>query len=208
MKRSIFFFCSLLLWPTIGLMAQESTAPPQNLSEPQGAWAILEVDNGDSTFVMTLRMVKISARRQFKDVTEQRQYYLYQRAARKVYPFALQAIGLYEEISSATSEMTNRERRRYIRKEHKELKEDFKDQMKNLTRTEGKVLIKMIEKEMEKPFYDLIKETRGGLKAAYWHNLGKIWGYNLKTGYLPGDDPLLDEVFLDYDFGKPDYWLN
>lgn len=167
---------------------------------------MLEVDNGDSTFVMTLRMVKISAPRQFKTAEERRQYYLYMRAARKVYPFALQAIDLYEEIRTATEDMTKRQRRRYIRKEHKELKEDFKAQMKNLSRTEGKVLIKMIEKEVEKPFYDMIKETRGGLTAGYWHNLGKIWGYNLKTGYQEGADPLLDEVFLDYDFGKPDWW--
>lgn len=155
---------------------------------------------------MTLRMVKIAAARQFKTPEERRQYYLYMRAARKVYPFALQAIDLYEEIRSATEDMTKRQRRRYIRKEHKELKEDFKEQMKNLSRTEGKVLIKMIEKQMEKPFYDLIKETRGGLTATYWHNLGKIWDYNLKAGYQEGADPLLDEVFLDYDFGKPDWW--
>lgn len=205
-KRS--FVSALFFTLTVfGLSAQETPAPFQDApATPQGAWARLEVENGDSTFVMTLRMVKIAAPRQFKTPEERRQYYLYMRAARKVYPFALQAIGLYEEIRSATEDMTKRQRRRYIRKEHKELKEDFKDQMKNLSRTEGKVLIKMIEKQMEKPFYDLIKETRGGLTATYWHNLGKIWDYNLKVGYQEGADPLLDEVFLDYDFGKPEWW--
>jgi len=204
--KRLFVLTGLFSLVVSGLVAQETPAPFQDApAPPQGAWARLEIENGDSTFVMSLRMVKISAPRQFKTPEERRQYYLYMRAARKVYPYALQAIDMYEEIQSATEDMTKRQRRRYIRKEHKELKEDFKEQMKNLSRTEGKVLIKMIEKQMEKPFYTLIKETRGGLTATYWHNLGKLWGYNLKTGYQEGDDPLLDEVFLDYDFGKPEW---
>lgn len=179
---------------------------PADTTAPRGAWARLEVLNGDSTFVMALRMVKIASRRHFKDFTEQRQYYLYLRAARKVYPYALQAIQLYEEIQEETQDMNKRQRRRYIRKEHKELREDFKERMKNLSRTEGKVLIKMVEKEVGKPFYEIIRGTRGGMTASYWHNLGKFWGYDLKEGYRPGSDPLLDEIFLDYDFGRPDWW--
>ncbi len=197
------FIFPFLWFAATALPAQQ---PADTLPAPSGAWARLEVENGDSTFIMALRLVKIAARRQFKDFAEQRQYYLYMRAARKVYPYALQAINLYEEIQAETEDMSKRQRRRYLRRENKELKDDFKEQMKNLSRTEGKVLIKMIEKEMDKPFYDLIKDTRGGLTAGYWHNLGKLWGYDLKQGYEQGADKLLDEIFLDYDFGRPDWW--
>lgn len=197
------FFLSLFWLIATLLPAQQ---PADTLPAATGAWARLEVENGDSTFIMALRLVKIAARRQFKDFAEQRQYYLYMRAARKVYPYALQAINLYEEIQAETEDMSKRQRRRYLRRENREIKDDFKEQMKNLSRTEGKVLIKMVEKELNKPFYDLIKETRGGLTAGYWHNLGKLWGYDLKQGYHPGADTLLDEIFLDYDFGKPDWW--
>lgn len=201
-KIRLFF---LLFWLGATLLsAQQPYA--DTLATPSGAWARLEVVNGDSTFVMALRLFKVAARREFKDFAEQRQYYLYMRAARKVYPYALQAINLYEEIRAETEDMNNRQRRRYIRKENKELKDDFKDQMKNLSRTEGKVLLKMIEKEVEKPFYDVIRETRGGMTAGYWHNLGKMWGYDLKKGYQQGEDTLLDEIFLDYDFGQPEWW--
>lgn len=205
MKNSILYL--LLGLANSWVYAQHSADTlPADPSTPTGAWARLEVENGDSTFIMSLRMVKIAARRNFANFAEQRQYYLYLRAARKVYPYALQAINLYEEIQGETQDMNKRQRRRYLRKEQKELKEDFKEQMKKLSRTEGKVLIKMVEKEIGKPFYDMLKETRGGMTAAYWHNLGKIWGYDLKDGYAPGADPLLDEIFLDYDFGRPDWW--
>lgn len=204
--RLLFFFLSG--WATLAFAQPATPAMPADTTAPKGAWARLEVENGDSTFVMALRMVKVASRRHFKDFAEQRQYFLYMRAARKVYPYALQAITLYEDIAQETEHMNKRQRKRYIRKEHKELREDFKEQMKSLSRTEGKVLIKMIEKEVGKPFYDIIKDTRGGMTASYWHNLGKFWGYDLKDGYAPGSDPLLDEIFLDYDFGRPDWWWN
>jgi len=171
-------------------------------SLPAGAWARMEVENGDTTFVMSLRLHRVSSKRQFKDFAEQRQYYLYYRAARKVYPYAVQAIDLYNDIQLETQDMSKGKRRRYIRREHKELKEDLNEQMKKLTRTEGKVLIKMIERQVNKSFYDVIRETRGGFTATYWHQMGKIWDYDLKEAYRLGADGLLDEVLLDYDFGE------
>lgn len=168
-----------------------------------GAWARLEVENGDSTFVMSLRPVKISSRRIFKDLDEQREFWRYTRAARNVYPYAMQAIALYEQIQDETEGMNRRKRKRYIRHENREMKEDMTEKMKNLSKTEGKVLIKMIESQLNKPFYDVIRETRGSTTAAYWNTLGKLWGYDLKEGYQPGADILLDDVLLDYDFGDP-----
>ena len=171
-------------------------------SLPQGAWARMEVENGDTTFVMSLRLHRVSSKRQFKDFAEQRQYYLYYRAAKRVDPYAVQAIDMYEDIRLETQDMSKGKRRRYIRREHKELKEDMTEQMKKLSRTEGKVLIKMIERQLDKSFYDVIRETRGGFTAAYWNQMGKIWDYDLKDGYRLGADGLLDEVLLDYDFGE------
>lgn len=200
------WFLAAAMLPLLGaapLFAQDLSAQqPADTLARIGAWARMEVENGDTIFVMSLRPVRISGRWKFNDLQQQRQYYLYTRAARKVYPYALQAIDLYREIEEETQDMSKRKRKRYIRREHKELKEDLKEQMKNLTKTEGKVLIKMIERQLDKPFYSVIRETRGGATATYWNTLGKMWGYDLKEGYLYGSDPLLDAVFIDYDFGE------
>jgi hypothetical protein len=200
--NSLFTLLALLL--TVPLFAQTAvrTNPVDTLLKG-GAWARMEVDNGDTTFVMSLWTVRISSKRNFKDLDEQRRYFRYVRACRKVYPYALQALQMYEEIQEETQDMNKGKRRRYIRKEHNELKEDFKEQMKNLSKTEGKVLIKMIERQTEKPFFDLLEETRGGATAKYWNTLGKLWGYDLKEGYRVGSEPLLDDALLDYDFGDP-----
>ncbi len=174
-------------------------------STARGAWARREIENGDTTYIMSLPIHRVSARRTFKDFSEQRQYYLYYRAAKRVYPYAVQAIDLYNQIKDETEGMSKRKRKRYIKHENKELKEEFTERMKNLSKTEGKVLIKMIERQLDKPFYTVIKETRGGFTATYWNSLGKMWGYDLKDGYTIGKDSLLDEVMLDYDFGESFY---
>jgi len=200
MKVYLTFFTLYLVL----LMGQAAAQPPSAESPPRGgAWATLEIVNGDSTFLMSLHPARLVAQRKFKDLEEQKKFRRYIWAAKRVYPYAVQAIALYNEIEEETDGMNKRKRKRHIRHEHQELKEDLTDRMKNLSKTEGKVLVKMIERELEMPFYDVIRSTRGGTTATYWNTLGKLWGYDLKEGYRPGDDPLLDEVFIDYDFGEP-----
>lgn len=190
----------MLCWMAVPLRAQLMR---QDTLPRQGAWATLEIVNGDSTFLMSLAPARIVAKRQFKDLEEQKQFRRYIWAAKRVYPYALQAVALYEEMEEETDGMNRRQRKRHIKHEHKELKEDMTERMKNLSKTEGKVLVKMIERELNMPFYEVIRTTRGTTTAAYWNTMGKIWGYDLKQGYRHGDDPLLDEVFIDYDFGNP-----
>lgn len=202
MTYRLFFLLSCLFW-SVAAFAQ---VRPDTSAGPVGAWARMEVSNGDTIFNMALRPVRIWQPRKYKDLDEQNQYNRYKYAARKVYPYALQAIALYDEIANETQDMSRRKRKRFIRQEHKELKEDFTEQMKQLSKTQGKVLIKMIEKELNKPFYEIVRDTRGGFTALYWHNLGKLYGYDLKEGYKPGAEPMLDEIFLDYDFGDPTRW--
>ena len=60
-------------------------------------------------------------------------------------------------------------------------------------------MMKMIEKELETPMFDLIKNLRGGFTANYWHNFGKLYSYDLKEGYNPGDYEILDAVLNDFD---------
>ena len=186
------------------LSGQVFAQPPSPEPTPRGgAWATLEIINGDSTFLMSLHPARLVAQRKFKDMEEQKLFRRYLWAAKRVYPYAVQAVALYQQIEDETDGMNKRQRKRHIRHEHHELKEDLTETMKNLSKTEGKVLVKMIERELDMSFYDVIRSTRGGTTATYWNTVGKLWGYDLKQGYHPGEDPLLDEVFIDYDFGNP-----
>lgn len=155
---------------------------------------------GKDTIIMAdLEDISISSPRNFKNRADYRRYRKYRFYGAKVYPYAQKAIKIFQEVEDATQNMRKRKRKRYIRKKYKQLKREFKTPLKNLTKTQGKILIKMIEKELDKPFYDLMKGMRGGFTAAYWHQLGKFYDYNLKEGYKEGEDPILDAVLHDFD---------
>lgn len=153
----------------------------------------------DTIIIADLEDVYVSSPRAFSSRDEYRRYLKYRRYSAKVYPYALKAIRIFREVEYVTRNMKDGKRKRHIKRLQKEYKKEFKGQLKNLTKTQGKILIKMIERELETPFYTLVKELRGGFTAAYWHELGKFNGYDLKEGYIRGDDPILDAVLQDFD---------
>ncbi len=101
------FVLALLVFSS-PVFAQVTFTPNTDTTQQLGAWARMEIVNGDTTFVMSLRPVRITARWKFTDLQQQRQYYLYTRAARKVYPYAIQAVGLYEDIQDETGKIPPR----------------------------------------------------------------------------------------------------
>ncbi len=173
-------------------------------------WKALEmmIVNGDTIyFASQLNDVVVTSPRKFKDNHEYALYLRYKKYAAKVYPYAVEAVKLYRQMEEATAGQSKRKRKKYIRKTRKEYKPKYKKELKNLTRTQGMILTKMIEKALDKPMYDVIKETRGGLSATFWNLSGKTYGYQLKQKYEVGQDYLLDIVLKDlevkYEDTKP-----
>lgn len=153
----------------------------------------------DTILIADLGDVSVSSLRTFSDKDDYRRYLKYRRYAAKVYPYAAQGIRIFKEMEVATATMNTRKRKKHIRRLQRELKKEFKDPLKDLTRTQGKILVKMIEKELNRDFYGLMKELRGTVTASYYHNVSRMYGYDLKTKYEQGDDPILDAVLKDFD---------
>ncbi len=152
---------------------------------------------GDTLIMATLQDVSVSSMREFDTREDYLKYRRYRRYAAIVYPYAVEAIKLFREVEYATEHMKKRDERRYVRKLHKDLKEDFTDPLKGLTKTQGMILIKMIERELDVPMYFVIKDLRNGLTATYWSTMGGLFGHDLKEGYKEGQDPILDAVLQD-----------
>jgi len=156
------------------------------------------ITDTDTIIIADLEDVSISSFRKFDNRDDYRKYLRYRRYAAVVYPYANDAIKIFREVEYTTQNMKKRKRKKHIKRLNKQLKKEFKDPLRKLTKTQGYILIKMIEKELDTPFYTLIKGLRGGVSARFWQGLGKINGYNLKRGYHVGDDPLLDAVLKDF----------
>lgn len=104
----------------------------------------------------------------------------------KVYPYAVRAIKLLDEIEVTTSEMERkREKKKYLHKLEDELKDTFKGEIKDLTTTQGKILMKILERYTGKTTFELIKQLKNPISAFFWQNASKSYGYDLKEGYNP-----------------------
>ncbi len=167
-------------------------------------WMYAMVYQGDTIYMSEMEEVSFTMPRTFKDDEEKRYYYKIKRSAEKVYPYAVKAIKIYQETKEETEGMKKRKSKKYTKQKAKELKEEFEAPLRKLTKTQGKVLIAMIERELDVSFFHVLKEVRGGFTASYWNTLGKMYGYKLKKKYDPEDDPIMEAVLSGYDINFED----
>lgn len=154
---------------------------------------------GDTIIMASLEDVSVTSLRKFETREDVYRYRRYKRYALEVYPYAVEAIRIFRQVEALTDDMKPRQRRKYIKKLQRDLKEKFRKPLMGLSKTQGLILFKMIEKELDTPVYELIRELRNGLTATYWQAMGGLYGHNLKEGYIPGEDPILDAVLNDLD---------
>jgi len=157
------------------------------------------ISEEDTMVLAEIDDVSISSPRKFENSDDYKRYRKYKYYAAKVYPYALEAIKVYKDINYATRDMSRRKRKKYIKAMNNELKQKFEDPLKGLSKTQGKILVKMIERELDVKMYDVIREFRGRFKAVYWNQSSKLLGYRLKHGYYKGENPILDIVLQDFD---------
>ncbi len=160
--------------------------------------AMITEDN-DTLILADLDDVSITSFRRFDDDKEQRKYLKMRRYAAKVFPYAKEGIRIFREVEYASQHLSKRERKKKIKKLEKELKEEFEKPLSKLTKLQGKIMIKMIEKETGKTFYSLMRGIKGRFAAFYWNQFGKLYSYDLKAGYVEGRYKILDAVLKDFD---------
>lgn len=157
---------------------------------------------GDTIVVAQLEKISVTAPKEFDYSDDRERYAKYRRYAAVVYPYAVQGVRLYTQLSRETEGKSKRERKRLYKEISKRLEEEFETPLKNLSRTQGLILTKMMEKAIDKSFYDIIKEFKGGFSALYYNEFSKVYGYRLKDKYIYGVDPVMDAVLEDFDVMK------
>jgi len=169
----------LLSFWTLGIFAQE-----------QGHIVHARVVDGDTIPEITLSFVQVNAKRTWISRRQYNQFVKLQKKVVKVYPFAhLAAIKLEaysEELAEVTSE---KEKKKFYKKIEKEIKEEYEGELRKLTVSEGRILIKLLDRETGNTSFYLVEELRGKFSAYFWQGLARIFGHNLKSKYDPeGED--------------------
>lgn len=157
---------------------------------------VARIQNHDTIPIMQLPEVGVSTWRLPDNRRDLRKYNRLIYHVKKVYPYAkLAGIKLNEYEAQLQAAKSDKDRRRIMKKAEKELNEQFGDELKNLTFTQGKILIKLIDRETRETSYDLLRELRGGVTAFFYQGFARIWGYNLKSEYDPqGEDALIELI--------------
>ncbi|MCO5231514.1 MAG: DUF4294 domain-containing protein [Chitinophagales bacterium] len=118
---------------------------------------------------------------------------------RKVYPYALRVSHLVSQIDRELSEIDrNRKRKKYISEMEKMLKDQFTDDVKDLTRIQGQMLTKLIYRETNRTVFELIKNYKSGFSAGWWNLLGKFYSQDLKLHYEPKGKDADIEKYVKY----------
>ena len=135
------------------------------------------------------------------------QYWKYERLVynvKKVYPYSIIVRDKFSEVNAALGKLPDdKERKKYIKDIEKKVFRDYEDDMKELTISQGRILIKLIDRETQNTSYDLIKEYRGKISASFWQGIARLFGTNLKEEYDPiGDDYLIEKILNEMDAGR------
>lgn len=190
MVKNLYIPLFLLLLP-LSLSAQRRSE--------RGYWRQeWSVENGDSIAVIHLNPVRKYARK-----PDMRRYARLVRAVKRVYPIAEEAKVLMRTMESELLALSNKKQQKlYIKGIEKRLIREYTPVLKKMTIYDGRVLLKLIDRQTDDTAFEIIKEFRGGFEAGLWQALAKIFGNNLKTDYDPEtDDFLLEYIVVQYEKG-------
>ncbi len=115
------------------------------------------------------------------------------------YPYARTASKVIRSVNAQLANVQDEKlRKQIIKSREKELKRDFADKVTNLSVYQGKVLMKLINRETGNNCYQLIKEYKGGLNAGIWQTVAFVFGSSLKQPYNPnGEDQEIEKLVLE-----------
>ncbi len=124
-------------------------------------------------------------------------------AVKKVYPIAQIASAKMANMEEDLAQLnTKREREKYLKQLAKDIEAEYTPILKKMTRTQGKVLIKLIDRETQYTPYQILKEFRNGFVAGFWQAIGKIFGHDLKDDYdKDGEDHMIEQIIIYYEAG-------
>ena len=158
--------------------------------------------DGDSIArsMIELREVLVLPRLSFKSTEERRQYLILKRRTVKVYPYAKLAaerlLTLQQRLATLNKK---RERKKYARRVQKFIEDEFSAELKKLTKSEGRILLKLIYRQTGETAYDLIKELRNGWRAFWYNSTANVFDLSLKVTYCPlevKEDYFIEDILL------------
>lgn len=151
------------------------------------------VVDGDTVPYKALPVVDVIGKGKF----DPQQIDRFTRNIMKAYPYAKLTSETLQEMDRELAKISGKkERRKYIDWAEKQMKEAFEKDLKKLTYNQGRILIKLVNRETGKTSYELVKELKGSFSAFMWQGVAKLFGANLKSEFDPKNEDYIIEIVV------------
>jgi Domain of unknown function (DUF4294) len=190
MANKLFIF--FLLFPFF-ISAQESALPVQNNPTQAPAGTILPnggilvhtiLNQGEIIPYITLDPIVCSTKRIFKNKRDAVKWDRLKYNVKVVYPYAILAAAKLKEYDRILAMLPNeKEKKEYMKLAEEQLKAQFGEELKNLSINQGRILLKLVDRETGKTTYNIVKDMRGSFSAFMWQSLSLVFSSSLKSEY-------------------------
>ncbi|MCT4665585.1 MAG: DUF4294 domain-containing protein [Flavobacteriales bacterium] len=187
-KQKIVFQYIFLIFLSFGTFISKAQDTNKVFTDPDDIYLDAIVTDEDTIYINYLSEVELF------DYTplspqDRRAYYRLRKKVLKVYPYALEAskqyVSIHEEMEQ---EKCKRKKKRKVKKQMKWIKKTFGKELKKLKRSEGRILIKLLHRNLQITAYDLVKEYNSGFKARMWQTFAGFYSIDMKAEYQPESD--------------------
>jgi len=155
------------------------------------------IKDGDS-IIIALNEITILPKLKYNNKSDVHYYYWLRRKVFKAYPYAVLAAKRIDSVAVRLLRIkSNKKKRKYIKKTQKYLEEELTKPLKKLTRTEGRLLLKLVHRQSGKTAFANVKELRNGWKAFWYNTTANMFKLSLKSKYLPeneNEDFLVEDI--------------
>lgn len=188
MIRKVITGCLTLL---PGLLFAQSILNPR---DEQGVHCTAIIIDNDTVPVIYLDNVYVWGKMSFRNSAEARKWNRLVYNVKKTWPYARLAGIKFEEYSRRIASVESERVKKVMMKQvEDELEDQFGEELKALTFTQGKILLKLVDRQTGNSSYDIVKDFRGRFQAFFWQSFARIFGYNLKIKY----DPLKEDADIE-----------
>ena len=183
----------LLLFFSLESLGQARFGPNDTLVVPYIVYG------GDTMTYAQLDMVIVWGKMSTAQRKANREWTRLRNAVYVTYPYAKKASYIINDVNSNLKHVIDeKKRKQYLSSREKVLKKEFTEPLTNLSVYQGKILMKLINRETSNTCYELVKEYKGGFSAKFWQTIAWVFGGSLKQNYDPkGEDAEIEQIVLE-----------
>ena len=202
MKHLLFILTTLLLTlkplSANAQIVKEMELPSTLQKTFAGYYHFVEPATGDTLMMLVFHTVTVYPKERFRNKQDEEFYWKTVRDIKRTLPYAKlissTLLETYEYIGTYSSQ---KEKQAYLERFEKQIFNEYKPVMKQMTKNQGKMLIKLINRETNQSSYNIVKAFLGKFRAGFWQTFGRFFGVSLKQGYHPNknkEDAMIERI--------------